>query len=398
MASNLKRCFDSPAKVSPVPDQIDPGIRRKSFCWTTFLLTSLGIGIHKQSIAHWIFLVLNLLNNTAFFIKSIILFKPSLSFFNSLLGTVLQLTMFLILMFKRKRIKEFMDMVSSSLAHENKKTLRLLDVSCVLTFFAIFVVDAGYSCIFMEEQLVFELENFNLSDTARTITLVINGIVSVHSTYLSNWLLIISTLYASSFASIYYLQLEQLKNLKEFFSAGENVRLLAKLVEIDENKALFECCFSFIPFSSLIWNFTRIIMLLFILLDQRNDWETVEFKILATCQTVVVVAACALAIYTVSILQENIEDNCIKLCNSIRYRAINEDGRFNYQYLIDKIHETFDKNVTVWNICDVRRGLVFTVGSSFLTFAVLLMQVNNGSLGQLSKHDMGWLNYSSSLV
>lgn len=34
---------------------------------------------------------------------------------------------------------------------------------------------------------------------------------------------------------------------------------------------------------------------------------------------------------------------------------------------------------------EIRRGLILATGSSFVTFSVLLMQVNNGGLGKLDE-------------
>ena len=48
--------------------------------------------------------------------------------------------------------------------------------------------------------------------------------------------------------------------------------------------------------------------------------------------------------------------------------------------LVDKIKLVASRSITVWNIVKINRKLVLAIYSSFLTIAVLLVQMDNGAL------------------
>ena len=350
------------------------GVSSSNLRWTKFLCLLIGLGVNGQTILHWIFFIIQFVHIIVNIFHTSEDFEPEIQTFNYLFSDSFQLATLFILLIKRNEIQEFIKVLNSLIDDENQKYIKILDALIGLFCLIYFIGDASLTSI-----LIAEFTHLSSNETI-TFNEVLEMIEIVHSAMMNNWLNILTGLYILCFTLLYFIKCQSVENLANMILFDRKPLAMSTLISLYELNDSFESCFSIIPFSSLSWSFVATILIVNLLLHDGNDTEIIKQRFLTNLFSTISISVCTIMMLVASILQEISKNKGSKLCDLVGYKSESAGDSVKCHLIIQKINEAYGNRATVWKLCEIERGIVFTMGSSFLSFIVLFFQLNNGGL------------------
>ena len=154
--------------------------------------------------------------------------------------------------------------------------------------------------------------------------------------------------------------------------------MMKQLSEMDEMFERFEAHSSLPVFLMIAGHFFEITLFLY---RQINSYTShPQFRILTTFLVVMNIALVAYCIAVVSHFQEKVKNLGRQLIESLRLQPFSVPESLLFPAIKDQIKVVSSQSITALNVVKIDRKLIFALFSSFLTIAVLFIQMDHGAL------------------
>lgn len=195
--------------------------------------------------------------------------------------------------------------------------------------------------------------------------------------------LYISTLYISGFVyveSFICLSLDRLNRIEMLkqLVPHENQLIMQELIRMERKFKHFENNSSLAVFQMIAGHFFEITI--FLHRQITYDASSLVIRISSLCLTLGNLVLIFYAIAIISHYQEQVTDAGESLIDLFFTQRFTSHEYTFLLILIDKVTNVTQQCMTVWRIVKINRKLIIALYSSFLTIAVLLVQMGNGSL------------------
>ena len=191
-------------------------------------------------------------------------------------------------------------------------------------------------------------------------------------------LYIVCSLYVVTFISLTLTRLNQLNQMTRLIP-HEGHSMMKQLIEMEKSFESLEKMSSF-PFCQMIsMHFVEITLFLYRMISISTSSNLILLcSTLWTCMNITFVL---FLMASVIHFQEKIKSSGESLAHSFFAHRLTPAEYIFISILVDKIKCVTSQSITVWRIVQINRRLILAIYSSFLTISVLLVQVDNGSLG-----------------
>lgn len=355
-----------------------------------FILQAFGIGINRQHFFHWFILVATFL---AELWDMIVYFDMPLSNFlkSAILTTQMTHSLFVIvLLVKRKAIQVILTELFCKMSRVNLKRLKRIEVLSVLLILAVFIINLSYEVFVVTRQVneevgtIFHSLKVNVIiywvlTAARMIILAFHDLI----------FFVNASLYLICFFALHCLKMQQLGRLKELVKLDKKV-FFKSLFTLEEEHQQFESTFSLALLLAMVFNFVKTLVYIYCIAIIGLSASSF-FIIFLTFDELTIALAIVAIILIISDCQKVVSTRALSVCNSIFLDTFSSHPPETPNLLIMKVDSVFNKPVTVWDIVNVSRNLIIATFSSFFVFSILIVQIDNGAMGNVA-------NYTKSAV
>lgn len=165
------------------------------------------------------------------------------------------------------------------------------------------------------------------------------------------------------------------RHIKSLLPSGGHVAMV-QLIQMEEKLKQFETKFSLVIFQMIISHFIETTLFIYRLSSRGNATVVMMNTVFWTFMNATTVIY---FISDISLMQDKLKQQSLTSCDSIVLENLSHPT-LHQLMLLAKMKSLASQRVTVWKIVKVNRSLIIGICSSFLSVAVLLVQINNGSL------------------
>lgn len=196
---------------------------------------------------------------------------------------------------------------------------------------------------------------------------------------------ICAVIYALGYQVLYYYKVNVLKSISSNLNSLTLNGFLAKLKQVIHKQKQFESIFGPFILYCVCYNFfVNVYIFIHIqrLVSQEREIDFSNFSLYYIAYSVLVEAMSIGLIICISRCNEKIQSLSSDISDLIEVK-LSKDLACNFllvKYLQKKMHTSFNRPLTAHKIVDINKRVVLTTTASCFSFAVLLIQINNGAL------------------
>ena len=342
-----------------------------------FFLKLIGLGVKKQTFCLSILLVLNFVSLVTSFPE--VYERSKFEVCNDLFERLVAASSILNILMKRDRMKIIIEQICLRLSGESVKKLKKLD--CLL-------------CIFLSLMWLFYLLILALTFKLRINCQenVLLGSWSVNGYIFWTWTIIFDffffslnsllfsitiALYTWVYVSLYLHKTEESHRFT-LLMPNERKTLLFAFIDIEKKHESFESTFSLLLFLVTAYLFGAMVTLISTIGLSSSSSKTAALVTFAL-KTLLEVSAFATMVTIINTCQDQLRLRSIDVQNFF-YLDETLGSAKSLPFLFPKLKSVLETPVTMWGMVNVSKGLVLGTCSSILTFSVLFVQIDHGSL------------------
>lgn len=356
--------------IDPIP-RLSRGPRK-----IRFLLNLNGVDLSRQSFFLNLILLLNVAAMIASLIVSLSIHQSAFFTANEILMPAISIAMRIIILVKRTAVRRIIKEATRNLSSASLKKLKRFEL-IVCSIISIFAIQTLLSSIqfYSDSNLTKPGLFLGLYEVNIVLLWILNCLQSVFYAISEQTYFIFLSFYAWVYMSLHLFKSEMSSHL-----VPSNRRLLMiGLLEMDRKHELFESAFSLLLLSISSYTFCAAVYYLFgmILMDGKGAY----YIIYLTYIVVTRVSAFAFLICLICRCQDDLARGSVHIYDNLCAEEVTSGGP-SPVLLVRKIEKVHLRRVTIWRTLDVTRSLILATCSSLLTFSVLIIQIDNGSLKQ----------------
>lgn len=363
------------------------GVRRKSSivsCLTMkrhheptaifFLLKLTGIGIEEQTVFLSIVFILNLASLAISFVR--VHGRSTFDVLNDIyVRLIISMSMMNILL-KRNRVKSITRQLYLRLSYACLKRLRRLRMILSILFTLMWLIYLAIIVFRFTQRLPYQrnilLRTWKVNQYIFWSWTVIFEFILFPFNAVFYYLSI--AVYTWSYVCLYYYKMEESRKFTSLVPYHRKT-LLVRLIEMEEKHEYFESTFSLLLLFIASYLFGSVVSLIYNSGNSLNTGKTMVYAL----KTLFEVIAYGMMINLINNCQERLRVRSIGLQNFF-YLDETLISAPSMSFTISKLISALESHVTVWGMVKVSRGLVMGTCSSIVTFSVLFVQIDNGSL------------------
>ena len=255
--------------------------------------------------------------------------------------------------------------------------LRKIDILCLLLYS---VVVTLFYCVALNIEFRGPKSALSFLDGSPAFKRIV---LSILTFYQITWLQLAplcAVVYALGFCVLFEFKVNTLASLLHDFHPVNYRPLLTKVKSVSDRQQQFESVFSCFLFVSLFYNFLSTIYFLYnltLLVSHSN-----KYSYYLIIYNLFQQAICIGLIFFVSFHDERLKESTNRVCGRIELQ-MGENLPANsclITFLRKKIYKTINEPLTACKMVTVDRQIVLATAASCVSFAVLLIQINNGAL------------------
>lgn len=284
---------------------------------------------------------------------------------------------FCVLMKKRSGIVAFLSSDSSSTSK-----MRKIDLLWPIIFFVPFLLEYAALCTDVNVFKYYK-GKFLLSalDSHRTVQRVlIQLLVVVHLVWFGMEPLCVF-IYALGYCVLYNHKLNVLTSISNKWHVNNFKSILLKLQSVTQKQEQFESAFGPFLFICLCYNFVSSVLFIYFLDFIYSNRSKGDFSHAVASRFFIQLISMGL-VFLISIYNEKLRKLSFQISEQLELKLTESASEkfLAVTYLQSKINKSINRPLTACKMVTVRRQVVLTIAASCVTFSVLLIQINNGSL------------------
>lgn len=187
-------------------------------------------------------------------------------------------------------------------------------------------------------------------------------------------------LYSLGYSILFVYKVNTLTSISENFNSTQYKCILLKLTSVSVKQEQFESIFGPFLFICLCYNFLSTVYLIFVLqvIFLNRSLHLSSFAASCLC----IQAICIAFIFFISIYNEKLKKLSMRISSQLELNLIDNCPAHFWvvSYLQNRITSCINEPLTAWKMVTVDRQVILTIATSCVTFSVLFIQINNGSL------------------
>ena len=350
-----------------------------------FILHLMGVGVKKQRLVHWFVFVLVVIIELWDIRRVLIMPVPAIIKFNDAIYIMSSLMCLLLFLTKRNEIKQAMDEIYSKVDTDDMKNVKRVELITSL-------ISIGYYLFRICYQMKLDVQELNddggLLFNYFAVSLAVYWPLTILRVF---WMACMDSLlatnvciYATFFRAMHCLKVRHMERMKKLVQVDRSGSL-SILMKMQELHQLFDSTFSPLLFINLCrtLNYTTDFVSYMMIYEVVNTPAAIAFFI---GYELFVTLLDVWLLLSISFKQEDIRSQGQCISDSlVSLDTLGQSGQSGQKVsllLALKMKEVFDEPATVWNFVAVTRHLIIATASSFTVLSVLMVQINNGALGE----------------